>query len=149
MIYICNTFNYYQCKIQCKFNLSNTINFIALFNNNNNNGSFIVSVIKIYKNLLFTGSKLSIFLHIFLFSVSTLFNSLCIYGIELFLCLSVKHLLITNFSLSLLLILWACCFLGNIDLNFSTWRHFLAKLRHRESLLSSKDCRFKTFNAFL
>ena len=33
MIYICNTFNYYQCKIQCKFNLTNTINFLALFVN--------------------------------------------------------------------------------------------------------------------
>ena len=110
---------------------------------------FIVTVIKIYKNLLFTGTKLSICLHIFPFSASALFRSLCIYGIELFLCLSVKLLFNTNFSFPLFFILWATCLLGNNDLNFSTWRHFFANFKHRDSLLSSKDCRFRAFNAFL
>ena len=74
-------------------------------NNNNNNGSFYCLSDKDLQNLLFTGLKSSICLHNFFFSVSTLFRSLCICGIALFLCLSVKLLFITYFSFSLFFIL--------------------------------------------
>ena len=71
-------------------------------NYNNNNRSFYCLSDKDTQDLLFTGINWSICLHIFLFSVSALFNNLCICGIALFLCLSVKVLLTIYFSLPLL-----------------------------------------------
>ena len=107
--------------------------------NYNNRRLYCLSDRGLYKRPLFTGTKSLILFKMSCFFFSSMFNNLCIYGMADFLYLSVQVSLTLNFSLCLFCIECKFVFLGNIDLNFSTSKHFFANLRQRDSLLFSRD----------
>merc|ERR1711873_365448 len=101
-----------------------------------------ISVIEYAKSTVVILVNIKIHLQFLFLLASSVFSNFCISIIADFFSLSVLALCTLYFSLFLIFILCFLSFIGNMCLRFSFFVHFLAKFRHKNSLLSSNVCKF-------